>query len=154
MPRSAFSAAMAGLNIVTGMTESAAEPGSPVALAGGRTALDPAGPAGAGHITGIAAERLAAHAAATAVFAPSAVAVYLAPTGTGSPRNMWPAAVVALEQSASAVRVRAQAEDGPAAGLGTVAADLTPAAIADLRLEPGARVYLSVKATEVRVHTR
>lgn len=182
MPRSTFSAALAGLNLVTGMTLSSAEPGSPITLAGPATG-----------ITGIAAESLSRNDMATALFAPSAVAVYLGHTGGGSPRNTWPATVLTLEPGPSAVRVRAAVDAGvsrvsgvsgvsgvpapdgarpedsvipgssnPASsnpGIGgestaTIAADLTPAAIAELRLEPGARVYLSVKATEVRIHAR
>ena len=81
---------------------------------------------------------------AVAVFAPNAVAVY--PGGEahpGSPRNTIAAAVTALEPHGPVIRLRTDA------GL---AADLTPAAVADLRLEPGTPVRLDIKATTVTVY--
>jgi molybdate transport system ATP-binding protein len=33
-----------------------------------------------------------------------------------------------------------------------IAADVTPAAVADLAVEPGADLWFSVKATEVEIH--
>ncbi|MDQ3788747.1 MAG: TOBE domain-containing protein, partial [Actinomycetota bacterium] len=60
----------------------------------------------------------------------------------GSPRNVFPATITALEPRGDVVRVTA-------AGL---AADLTPAAVADLALTPGDPVFLAVKAAEVDVH--
>ncbi|HVN10610.1 MAG TPA: TOBE domain-containing protein, partial [Kineosporiaceae bacterium] len=74
--------------------------------------------------------------------APSAVAVHVRRPAGGSPRNLWPATVTGLEQLADRVRV---ALDGAPAAL----ADITPRALAELRLEPGRSVWLSVKATEV-----
>jgi molybdate transport system ATP-binding protein len=74
--------------------------------------------------------------------APSAVAVHLErPTG-GSPRNLWPATVTGLEQLADRIRI---ALDGAPPAI----ADITAHALAELRLEPGRDVWLSVKATEV-----
>ncbi len=164
-PRSPFAAALAGLNMITGMTQSAAQPGSVVAVAGGAERDAPA-------VSGVAAEPIGSGDAAIAVFPPAAVAVYLEPAGAGSPRNTWPATVVALERGTSAIRVRARrlrdgdARDtiaGPAPGEGTwdggqdgesISADLTPAAVAELGLKPGMLVYLSIKANEVRVHAR
>ena len=35
---------------------------------------------------------------------------------------------------------------------GGFAADVTPAAVADLAVEPGARLWFAVKATEVAIH--
>jgi molybdate transport system ATP-binding protein len=85
---------------------------------------------------------LAAGDAVLVAVAPSAVAVHAARPGTGSPRNVWPATVTGLEPLAD--RVRLALEGRPPA-----LADITPRALAELRLEPGREVWLSVKATEV-----
>jgi molybdate transport system ATP-binding protein len=84
----------------------------------------------------------AAGAAVLVAVAPSAVAVHPERPGAGSPRNVWPATVVGLEQLADRVRV---ALDGAPPAL----ADITPRSLAELRLEPGREVWLAVKATEV-----
>ncbi len=132
-PRSAFAARLAGVNLVPGTCE----PGPCVRTAeGGRVVGLGDVPAGAG---------------AVAIFTPAAVAVFAEPP-TGSPRNVWPATVEELAPAIAgngAVHLRALAE-----GIGSVAVDVTPAAAAELRLEPGARVYLAVKAQEVAVHPR
>lgn len=78
---------------------------------------------------------------AVAVFSPAAVAVYRQPPG-GSPRNALTAVVTAVEPQGDRVRVRA----------GDLSADVTAQAVAELDLVPGARVTLSVKATEVAVY--
>ena len=98
-------------------------------------------------LTGLAVEDLAAGDPVAAVFAPSAVAVYRAPQGPGSPRNLWPATVLAMEPGPASVRLRT----GDAV---PVAADVTPAAVAELGIAGGERVWLAVKATEVRVYRR
>jgi molybdate transport system ATP-binding protein len=85
---------------------------------------------------------LVAGASVLVAVAPSAVAVHAARPGAGSPRNVWPATVVGLEQLADRVRV---AVDGAPPAL----ADITPHALAELGLETGRQVWLSVKATEV-----
>jgi molybdate transport system ATP-binding protein len=73
---------------------------------------------------------------------PAAVAVHPGRPGPGSPRNVWEATVTGYEQLADRVRV---ALDGAPPAL----ADITPAALAELHLQPGRRVWLAVKATEV-----
>ena len=75
-------------------------------------------------------------------FRPSAVALHRTQPVGLSARNLWPASVVGLELHADTVRV--QLEGAPA-----VLADVTTAAVADLDLTAGARVWASVKATEV-----
>ena len=68
----------------------------------------------------------------------------------GSPRNIWRSVVEELVPTAAGtVQVRARAQ-----GVGIVAADITPAAVAELGLAPGGSVYLAVKAQEVAIHTR
>lgn len=79
-----------------------------------------------------------------ALVAPHAVALHRArPEGT--PRNVWRGRVATLDLEGSRVRVTV---DGPL----SLSADVTPAAVADLALEPGVEVWASVKATEVEVY--
>jgi molybdate transport system ATP-binding protein len=85
---------------------------------------------------------------AVAVFPPAAVAVYR-DKPHGSPRNTLEVTVAELESSGPAIRVRADEQPDGAPGL---AADITGESVAELRLAPGKRVYLSVKAQEVAVH--
>ena len=75
-------------------------------------------------------------------FRPSAVALHRShPTGL-SARNLWPVSVVGLERHADTVRVQLD-------GAPPLLADVTTAAVAELDLTAGARVWASVKATEV-----
>ena len=73
-------------------------------------------------------------------FPPSAVALY-ANRPEGSPRNTWQATVSAVSRHGDALRIELT---GPIA----VAADVTPAAAVQLELEPGRKVWASLKATE------
>ena len=77
---------------------------------------------------------------------PNAVAVHTAPPG-GSPRNVWAGVVEALERRGEQVRVRV-------AGPIPLVAEVTPAAVAELALDPGARVWVAVKATDTTVYDR
>ena len=123
-PTSDFGARFAGLNLVRGV----AEDGS-LRMPDGRL------------LHGIAESALVEGAPAAAVVSPSAVSVHLdAPHG--SPRNSLDATVTALEPHGQLVRVRTD----------LLSADITPPAVADLRLRTGAAVVLSVKATEVHLH--
>jgi molybdate transport system ATP-binding protein len=78
-------------------------------------------------------------------FQPSAVAVYLDQPAHGSPRNSWRGAVDSIELLRDRVRLHVT---------GQLAAyvDVTPAAVADLRISPGAEVWLTVKSTEIDVY--
>jgi molybdate transport system ATP-binding protein len=73
---------------------------------------------------------------------PSAIALYAGRPGSASPRNVWAGTVRGLELLTD--RVRVQVDGSPSALV-----DLTPAAVAELRLVAGSPVWLSVKATEV-----
>ncbi len=124
-PRSAFAASIAGLNLCSG------------------TALDQHSlrdETGA-VIVGEAAEPVRAGESVFAVFRPAAVSVHL-DRPTGSPRNSFAAPITALEPQAHLIRVRA----------GDLCADITPAAVADLRLAVGTPVTLAVKAAEVAIY--
>jgi molybdate transport system ATP-binding protein len=77
-------------------------------------------------------------------FRPAAVSLHPEPP-SGSPRNSWPVTVADLEQHAHTVRVRLD-------GRPPVLADVTPAAIAELRLAPGTPLWAGVKATETTTY--
>ncbi|MFB9908890.1 sulfate/molybdate ABC transporter ATP-binding protein [Allokutzneria oryzae] len=122
-PRSAFAARIAGLNLIAGTTvEGGLHSDSGVVIAGRSTAA----PGENG----------------VAVFSPSAVAVHR-DNPHGSPRNALRVRLAGMEPRGDLVRLRAA--DG-------TAADITPAAVAELGLEPGQDVWFVVKATEVGVH--
>jgi molybdate transport system ATP-binding protein len=76
---------------------------------------------------------------------PSAITIQTAQPTHASPRNVWKGTVVALEQLAD--RVRVQVDAAPPALV-----DITPAAVADLALQPGTGVWLSAKATETEAY--
>ncbi|MFC4123922.1 sulfate/molybdate ABC transporter ATP-binding protein [Nocardia rhizosphaerae] len=84
-------------------------------------------------------------ASAAAVFSPAAVAVFTT-APAGSPRNVFPVEVADIADHGGVVRVRGES------AMGGLAADLTPAAVAQLGLVLGARVDFVVKATEIRVY--
>jgi molybdate transport system ATP-binding protein len=77
-------------------------------------------------------------------FTPAAVSVH-ASRPHGSPRNVWPGEVAGMTPHGDSVRLEVT-------GTLPVLADITPAAVADLGLVPGATVWVSVKATEVQVY--
>lgn len=132
-PRTRFTARIAGLNLV----------GGTAVEAGLRT---PAGDL----ISGLLADDVVPGEPAVAVFAPAAVAVY--PPGaatTGSPRNTATATVATVQPHGDLVRLHTAGDGEWATG---ITADLTPAAVAELALEPGSGVRLVVKTTMVRVH--
>jgi molybdate transport system ATP-binding protein len=86
----------------------------------------------------------ATEADAFAAFAPSAVALYRRKPD-GSPRNTWQATIAGVHRHGDSVRVQL---DGPL----RAAADVTPAAAAQLGLEPGQRIWAAVKATEITAY--
>ncbi|MEJ8280540.1 sulfate/molybdate ABC transporter ATP-binding protein [Pseudonocardia spirodelae] len=134
-PRSPFSARIAGLDLVPGTAD-----------AGGVRTADGT------EIHGRSVEVVAGE-PAVAVFPPSAVAVHARRPG-GSPRNVFPVRVAALEPRGDAVRLRAAPAAGGPDWVSGLAADVTPAAVAELGVEPGHEVWFAVKATEVAVHGR
>ncbi len=135
-PRSSFGATLAGLNLIVGtvVDDAPSAAGAMVRTADGLL------------LSGVAVTALHRGESAAAVFRPSAVSVFSAAPG-GSPRNSWNTTIASLEPGSAAVRLRTGGE--PA-----VAVDVTPAAVAELGLMPGAQVVLSVKATEVVIHQR
>ena len=132
-PRSPFAARIAGLDLVPG-----------TACPGGLRTAD--GLVVAGH-----AEAVDDGEPAVAVFPPAAVAVF-AERPHGSPRNVVPVRLAAVEPHGDLVRLRAGVRDGGPAWAEGLAADVTPAALVDLPVEPGAELWFAVKATEVAIH--
>jgi molybdate transport system ATP-binding protein len=122
-PRSRYVADLVGTNLLSGRAV-----GDSLELAsGGVVALaDP--------VTGMV------HAA----IPPHAVALYRSPP-IGSPRNVWPMKVVAVDVHHGRARVRL-------AGPVPLVAEVVPAAIVTLDLVPGADVYAVVKATEITTY--
>jgi molybdate transport system ATP-binding protein len=122
-PRSAWVADLVGVNLFRGQAA-----GDRVALADGATLIVPG--AGRGDVF--------------AVIHPRAVALHrAAPEGT--PRNVWPARIDDLDHDGARVRVRTS-------GALPIVAEVTPAAVAELALDRGDAVWVSVKAMEITVY--
>ena len=131
-PRSRFGARIAGLNLVRGTAQTAG------VLRSG-TGAD---------WHGAEAEPLAVGQNAVAVFPPAAVAVFRG-APHGSPRNVMCGRVAAVETNGAGFRVRLDA--GQEAGPG-LAADVTAAAVAELRLKVGEQVWFAVKSQVVTLY--
>ena len=123
-PTSDFAARSAGLNLVRGVAE-----GSAVHSAAGL------------RVEGLSEDSADRRPPAVAVFSPSAVSVFRHRL-RAVPATRSDAEVTELEPHGHQVRVHTA----------YVAADVTPAAVAELDLVPGTRVVLSVKASEVAVY--
>ncbi|WP_454860488.1 ABC transporter permease [Promicromonospora soli] len=168
-PRSTFGGRFAGVNLLVGRVVLAATGGdrAPTAAVEGSGAVL-ATPLGEVH--GTTEDLLEADAEAVALFEPRAVSVHRDPPG-GSPRNVFSVLLTGIEPHGSLLRLwadagqdhRAVAGDRPRSGQATgtddgvsvrVAADLTPAAVAELSLVPGERLWFVVKAAEVTVLPR
>jgi molybdate transport system ATP-binding protein len=83
-------------------------------------------------------------------FRPSAVSLF---TGRpeGSPRNLWPGRITAVEPHGEGVRI--EVAEVPDHG-SSILAEVTPAAVAELGLRADREVWASVKASEVEVYPR
>ena len=124
-PRSRFAARIAGLNMLTGVWQDHAV----VTSDGRRVAGQSVGeaPTDGGPVA--------------AVFRPTSVSIFQQAPG-GSPRNAIPVVITDLELRGDQVRAHA----------GALSADVTPQAVAELDLVPGAEVFFTVKATDVAVY--
>ncbi|MFJ1865408.1 ABC transporter permease [Streptomyces sp. NPDC088097] len=123
-PRSPWVARMLGRNAWPGTTDAAG-----VALTGG------------GRL--VAAENLPEGTRALAIIAPEAVSLHH-DRPSGSPRNVWPGTVREITVVGSRLRVLVGSDEVP-----DLVAEITPQAAADLGVRDGARLWTSVKATEV-----
>jgi molybdate transport system ATP-binding protein len=137
-PRSPFTARIAGLNLVAGRRCRQGLRAAGGLVVSGRGPASGEGDIGDGD-------------PAVAVFPPSAVAVFR-DEPHGSPRNAFPVRLAAIEPRGDVVRLRAAARVGGPVALDGLAADVTPAAVADLAAEPGVELWFAVKATEVGIH--
>lgn len=77
-------------------------------------------------------------------FSPNAVSLHVE-RPVGSARNSWPVRIRGLENHGLTTRI-------DLAGPPDVLADITPAAVADLDLTPGSRLWAQLKASEIRVY--
>lgn len=171
-PRSTFGGRFAGVNLLVGRVVAPAA-GEGQELAAGTTETGAALATPLGEVRGTTEDTLVADAEAVALFEPRAVSVHRDPPG-GSPRNTFPVVVTGIEPHGPLLRVWADAgpetrdAGGTPGGSGRaepavpgsggtpahVAADLTPAAVAELSLVPGERLWFVVKAAEVTVLLR
>ena len=124
-PATEYVATLVGLNLYTGTAD-----GDAVRVDGGGTFVVP------DH---------GEHGAVLVALRPSAVVVSPHRPDVSSARNTWPATIVGLTMLTDRVRI-------DLAGEPYALVDVTPAAVAELRLAPGDRVYLSAKATEIEVY--
>jgi molybdate transport system ATP-binding protein len=124
-PRSRYVADLLGLNLYRGHMEQGA-----VLLAGGRRliAADPLPPGGD----------------VFAVIPPRAVALHRT-LPDGSPRNVWKGEVQDLDVVGNHVRAHVTGEL-------PIIAEVTPGAVASLRLDDGGPVFVAVKAMEIEVY--
>lgn len=132
-PRTDYVARLVGLNLYRGWAD-----GHVVTLRSAGAASDRA----ARPFQLTTADQL--HGEVFVAFRPAAVALYPNPP-EGSPRNVWASTVSSVQRHGDNLRVQL---DGPV----VAAADITPAAAAQLRLVPGSRVWAAVKAAETRVY--
>lgn len=130
-PRSAFAARIAGVNLVSGTLVG---PGALETTWGVR-------------LSGIPDDGGVATGSGVALFSPCAVAVHT-DRPHASPRNVFAVTIAVLEAHGATVRVHAAPNPDGSAG---PAADVTVAAVAELDLTPGARVWFAIKAHEVHV---
>jgi molybdate transport system ATP-binding protein len=63
----------------------------------------------------------------------------------GTPRNVWRGLASTVDLQGDRVRVRVE-------GRPPVVAEVTPAAVAELRLDEGGEVFVTVKATEISAY--
>ncbi|MGL5819289.1 MAG: sulfate/molybdate ABC transporter ATP-binding protein [Phycicoccus sp.] len=130
-PRNPYVASVVGLNLLSGQSVDDGH----VA-----TALGPVATAGHGH-----------RGPSWVAFSPAAVALYPGPPG-GSVRNVWRSSVTSVELVGQHARVRLEVAGVARAAATAIVAEVTPAALTELRLHPGTAVWAGVKATEVRAY--
>ena len=129
-PRNEFPASLGGRNLLSGVAA-----GSESMRADGLV------------VHGLPDVALRAGAETLALIEPAAIAVHR-DHPEGSPRNVWPAEVTAVEPRGDAARLVCAASGQ------SLTVDLTAAAVAELALVPGAPVWLSVKASQVLLYPR
>ena len=134
-PATEYVARLVGLNLYAGRVSGRAGDGATVTLDGGGAFAVPDAP-GPGE---------AEPGAVLLAVRPSAIVVSTEPPHGTSARNVWPAEVAGLTLLADRVRLDLR-------GQPDALVDVTAAAVAELALRPGSRVWLSVKATDLEVY--
>jgi molybdate transport system ATP-binding protein len=124
-PATDYVAKLVGLNLYQGQAD-----GSQVTLVGGGSFIT------ADH---------GQHGEVLVAVRPSAILVSAQHPQPSSARNTWPATITGLTMLAD--RVRLDLDGQP-----SVMADVTPAAVAELSLDPGSQIWLTVKATDLEVY--
>ena len=124
-PATDYVAKLVGLNLYRGRAD-----GSQVALTGGGSLIT------ANH---------GQHGDVLVAVRPSAILISTQCPQPSSARNTWPATITGLTLLAD--RVRLDLDGRPSA-----LADVTPAAVAELSLDRGSQVWLTVKATDLEVY--
>jgi molybdate transport system ATP-binding protein len=130
-PATDYVARLVGLNLYSGTLDAATRT---VALDGGGRL-----------VVSLTADEPPADGRVLVALAPTVVSLHTDPVGHTSARNVWEGRVSGID--ALADRVRVEVDGAP-----PCLVDITAAALADLRLVPGARVWLSAKATEVSAY--
>lgn len=169
-PRSTFGGRFAGVNLLVGRVV-APDAGGHQDHEGAAAEAAAVLTTALGEVHGTTEDLLASDTEAVALFEPRAVSVHRDRPG-GSPRNAFPVVLTGIEPHGPLLRLWAgAATSSPDAGPDTdspggrdadagmapapqVAADLTPAAVAELALAPGDRLWFVVKAAEVTVLLR
>jgi molybdate transport system ATP-binding protein len=128
-PATDYVARLVGLNLYAGTSD----PGT------GTVMLDEGGSLVATAETGPARDRV------LVVLRPSAITLHTEQPEHSSPRNVWAGRVDTLELLADRVRVQV-------VGRPSALVDVTPAAVAELGLQPGQEVWLTAKATETEAY--
>jgi len=123
-PATPFVARLVGINLYAGELDPAS---STVHLDGGGTLVAASEPGTAGRVL--------------VGLRPSAITLHVTRPDRASTRNAWPGQVTGLELLGDRVRVQV-------AGEPSALVDVTPGAVAELRIEPGLPVWLTAKATE------
>jgi molybdate transport system ATP-binding protein len=136
-PATQYIARLVGLNLYRGT----AADGGAVHLSGGGT-LHTAPDTTLGGAAGTGDDNAAA---VLLAIRPTAIALHTSRPEHSSPRNVWTGAVAGLELLTDRVRVQVD---------GTIPAlvDVTPAAVTELDLTAGARIWLSAKATDIDIY--
>ncbi len=124
-PRSQYVAELLGLNLYRGRAERRS-----IVLAGGRRL--------------IAADPVPESGEVFAVIRPRVVTLHRT-LPEGSPRNVWEGTVEDLDVVGHHVRVHVGGEP-------PIIAEVTPGAVASMRLDDGGRVFVAVKAVEIEVY--
>lgn len=129
-PRTDYVARLVGINLYTGTLDPASH----------RVELDQGGT-----LFAVPTEGAESCARVVVGLRPSAISVHTERPEHASPRNVWSGTIASLDLLGD--RVRVQVDGAPPAMV-----DVTPAAVADLRLHEGLGVWLSAKATETEAY--